>query len=41
MTLADLSGGLIGSVGLSLLEIGGLAALRGWLVAAFGFTWGV
>ncbi len=41
MTLADLSGGLIGSLGLSLLEIGGLAALRGWLAAAFGFTWGV
>ena len=41
VTFADLSGGLIGSLGLSLLEIGGLAALRGWLVAAFGFTWGV
>ena len=41
MTLADLAGGLIGSFGLSLLEIGGLAALRGWLVATFGFTWGV
>ncbi len=41
MTFADLSSGLISSVGLALLEIGGLAALRGWLVAAFGFTWGV
>jgi hypothetical protein len=41
VTLADLSGGLIGSLGLSLLEIGGLAALRGSLAAAFGFTWGV
>jgi hypothetical protein len=40
-TLADLGSSLIGSLGLSLLEIGGLAALRGWLVAAFGFTWGV
>ncbi len=39
--LADLSSGLISSLGLTLLEIGGLAALRGWLVAAFGFTWGV
>ena len=34
-------GGLIGSLGLSLVEIGGLAALRSWLVVAFGFTWGV
>ena len=41
VTFADLSSGLIGSLGLSLLEIGGLAALRSWLVAAFGFTWGV
>jgi len=41
VTLADLSSGLIGSLGLSLLEIGGLAALRGSLAAAFGFTWGV
>jgi ABC-type polysaccharide/polyol phosphate export permease len=41
VTVADLGGGLLGSVGLSLLEIGALAALRGWLVAAFGFTWGV
>jgi hypothetical protein len=40
-TLADLGSGLIGSLGLSLLEIGGLAALRSWLVAGFGFTWGV
>jgi len=41
VTFADLSSGLIGSLGLSLLEIGGLAALRSWLVAAFGFTWGL
>ena len=33
--------GLLGSLGLSLLEVGGLSALRSWLVAAFGFTWGV
>jgi hypothetical protein len=41
VAFADLSSGLIGSLGLSLLEIGGLAALRGWLAAGFGFTWGV
>jgi uncharacterized membrane protein len=41
LTLADLRGGLIGSLGLSLLELGGLSALRSWLVAAFGFTWGI
>ncbi len=41
MTFADLGSGLIGSLGLSLLEVGGLSALRSWLVAAFGFTWGV
>lgn len=41
VTLGDLGSGLIGSLGLSLLEIAGLAALRSWLVAAFGFTWGV
>jgi uncharacterized membrane protein len=40
-TLSDLRGGLIGSLGLSLLEVGGLSALRSWLVVAFGFTWGV
>jgi hypothetical protein len=41
LTLSDLRGGLLGSLGLSLLEVGGLSALRSWLVAAFGFTWGV
>jgi hypothetical protein len=41
VTFADLGSGLIGSLGLSLLEVGGLSALRGWLAAAFGFTWGV
>jgi uncharacterized membrane protein len=40
-TLADLSGGLVGSLGLALLEIAGLAALRSALVATFGFSWGV
>jgi hypothetical protein len=41
MTISDLGGGLIGSLGLALVELGALAALRGWLVAAFGFTWGI
>jgi hypothetical protein len=41
VTFADLGSGLIGSLVLSLLEVGGLSALRGWLAAAFGFTWGV
>ena len=41
VTLADLRGGLVGSLGLCLLELAGLAALRSWLIAAFGFTWGV
>ncbi|MCA1646505.1 MAG: DUF2085 domain-containing protein [Chloroflexi bacterium] len=41
VTARDVGGGLIGSVGLALLEIGGLAALRGWLAVAFGFTWGI
>jgi hypothetical protein len=40
-TLTDMRGGLIGSLGLALLELGGLAALRTALIAAFGFTWGV
>jgi len=39
--LADVTAGLVGSLGLSLLELAGLSALRAWLVAAFGFTWGV
>jgi hypothetical protein len=41
VTFSDLSGGLVGSLGLSLLELGGLSALRVWLAAAFGFSWGV
>ena len=40
-TLEELRGGLIGSLGLTLLEIGGLAALRGLLIATYGFSWGV
>jgi hypothetical protein len=38
--MAALRGGLIGSLGLTLLELCGLAALRGVLVTNFGFTWG-
>ena len=41
LSLADMRGGLLTSLGLALLEIGGLAALRGWLVSSFGFNWGV
>jgi hypothetical protein len=41
LTLGDLSGGLLSSAGLVLLEIGGLAVLRGFLASAFGFTWGI
>ena len=41
LKLADLSGALVSSFGLVLLELGGLAALRNWLIASFGFTWGI
>lgn len=41
VTLSDLRGGLLGSLGLSLVELGALSALRSWLAVAFGFTWGV
>jgi hypothetical protein len=41
LTLADASGGLISSLGLTLLELGALAALRSFLVATYGFSWGV
>jgi uncharacterized membrane protein len=41
LQLADLRGGLISSFGLTLLELAGLSALRSFLVAAFGFSWGV
>jgi len=32
---------LVSSLGLGLLELAGLSALRTWLATAFGFTWGV
>ena len=38
---AGLRGGLIASLGLTLLELGSLSALRGLLVASYGFSWGV
>jgi Predicted membrane protein (DUF2085) len=41
VSLADVRGGLISSFGLTLVELGGLAALRGLLVATLGFSWGV
>jgi Predicted membrane protein (DUF2085) len=40
-TFADLRGGLLSSVGLALLEMGALAALRSLLVATYGFSWGL
>jgi uncharacterized membrane protein len=40
-SLADLRGGLISSLGVCVLELAGLSALRGLLVAAFGATWGI
>ena len=39
-TMATLRSSLIGSLGLTLLELCGLAALRALLVTTFGFTWG-
>jgi len=39
--LTDLYGVLVSSLGLGLLELAGLSALRTWLATAFGFTWGV
>jgi hypothetical protein len=41
VSFADLRGGLMSSLGLTLLEIGGLSALRSFLVATYGFSWGV
>ncbi len=41
LAFSDLSGTLISSFGLVLLELGALAALRSWLIASFGFTWGI
>jgi uncharacterized membrane protein len=40
-SMAGLYGGLISSLGLALLELGGLAALRTFLLTTFGFSWGV
>jgi hypothetical protein len=40
-SLASLRGGLISSLGLALLELGALAALRNFLIASFGFSWGI
>jgi hypothetical protein len=40
-SLSDVGGVLLSSLGLVLLELGALAALRSWLIAAFGFTWGI
>jgi len=39
--LADLRGGLVGSLGAALLELAGLSALRSFLIATYGFSWGV
>src|SRR5947209_1989976 len=36
VSMGDLRGLLLSSLGLVLLELGGLAALRSWLIAAFG-----
>ena len=38
--LPDLAGPLVSSLGLGLVELAGLSALRTWLVAAYGLTWG-
>ena len=41
MLVRDLGGLALSSFGLVLLELGALAALRSWLISAFGFTWGI
>jgi uncharacterized membrane protein len=38
---ADALGPLVSSVGLALVELAGLSALRSWLATSFGFTWGI
>lgn len=38
---SSLAGPLLSSLGLALLELAGLSAVRAWLQASFGFTWGV
>jgi uncharacterized membrane protein len=40
-TFVDLRQGLVGSLGLALVELAGLSALRSFLIATFGFSWGV
>jgi hypothetical protein len=40
-SLRDLRGGLISSLGVGVLELAGLSALRGVLIAAFGASWGI
>jgi uncharacterized membrane protein len=40
-SMVGLGGGLVSGLGLALLELGGLAALRTFLVSSFGFTWGM
>jgi len=40
-SLSSLAGGLLSSLGLTLLELGALSGLRSILIAAFGFSWGV
>ncbi|MGI9147944.1 MAG: DUF2085 domain-containing protein [Chloroflexota bacterium] len=40
-SVADLSGPLISSLGLTLLELAAMSALRTFLISAFGFSWGL
>ena len=40
VTLANLRGGLLASLGLALLEVAALSELRSFLVSTFGFSWG-
>ena len=39
-TLSDLSGPLISAIGLALLELAGLSALRTWLATTYNWSWG-
>jgi hypothetical protein len=40
VSLADLSGPLLSALGLALLELAALSALRTWLASTYGLTWG-
>jgi uncharacterized membrane protein len=40
IALSDLSGPLLSAVGLALVELAGLSALRTWLATTFNLTWG-